>query len=238
VANNAKHPQINLLLTRPKAGSDAFWNGLAPLTRQTLHPIVSPLIRIVPLNISPEFLGDVIFTSVNGVENSPRGEGRIAYCVGATTTKAAVLSGWRAVQKGETADQLVSSFPNGTANTPLTHLAGIHTRGNIAQRLTTAGYEAQHVAVYDQEICPLTRHATEALSSNFPLLVPLFSPRTAHSFADQNKGSAPLHIVALSQEVADQIGDQTWQTLTVSTRPTRLAMVDAVQKVASCVTLG
>ena len=74
--------------------------------------------------------------------------------------------------------------------------------------------------------------------SNFPLLVPLFSPRTAQSFSGQVKGKPPLHIIAMSHEIADQVKDLKPQMLTVSDRPTRLAMIDAVQKVASGMTLG
>ena len=238
MANNAKHPQINLLLTRPIAGSKAFWAALPDETRQSLHPIFSPLIRIVPLNQSLQVAGSVIFSSVNGVENSPQGDERIAYCVGAMTTQAALTSGWNAIQAGETADQLISVLSNKNSNSTLTHLCGVHTRGNIAERLSATGLMTQRIAVYDQEICAMTAQATKALSTNFPLLVPLFSPRTARGFADQNNGHAPLHIVALSQDVVLQAGDLGAQTLTISERPTRSAMIDAVQKVATCVTLG
>lgn len=238
MANNAKHPQINLLLTRPTAGSDAFWNALAPATRQLVQPIVSPLVKIVPLFPDINDFGAAIFTSVNGVESCPKGDGRIAYCVGALTTKAALKAGWQAVQKGETAEQLIAELSKSNANTPLTHFAGTNTRGNIAAKLSEAGIKIGYIAVYDQAICLLTDHAIAALSSNFPLLLPLFSPRTAHSFSDQYKGTAPIHIIALSQDVADQVSDLNWETMTVPKRPTRLAMVDAVQMVTSRVTLG
>ena len=203
-----------------------------------LQPIFSPLIEITRIAQSLEFVDSVIFSSVNGVENSPRGDGRVAYCVGAMTTQAASAAGWRGTQMGETADQLISGLSNSTVRVPLTHLSGVHTRGDIAERLAAAGLSAQRIAVYNQEKSRLTPQAIEALASISPLLVPLFSPRTARSFVDQNKGHAPVHVIALSLEVAEQVGGLNVQTLTVSNRPTRLAMIEAVQKVASRVSLG
>ena len=238
MANNEKHPQINLLLTRPMAGSNAFWAELKVETRQVLKPIFSPLTKIVPIIQKFEILGPVIFSSVNGVENGPKGSGRQAYCVGTTTTKAALLAGWRAIQSGETADQLVANLMKLPDIAPLTHLSGVHTRGNISERLSEAGHFTRRLAVYDQEICAFSGQAHEAIVSNFPLLVPLFSPRTAQSFRGQVKGQSPLHIVAMSYEIADQVRDLKPRMLTVSDRPTRLAMIDAVQKVASGMTLG
>jgi|TARA_B110000908_G_scaffold164675_1_gene213015 uroporphyrinogen-III synthase len=238
VANNAKHPQINLLLTRPMAASHTFWEALNSETRQLLQPIVSPLIKINPITSGLEISGSVIFSSVNGALNGPAGDGRIAYCVGAMTTQAALTAGWAAIQAGETANQLVLNLLNRKVGVSLTHLSGVHTRGNIAEILSAGGVSTKRIVVYDQEVCALTSQATEALSVNFPLLVPLFSPRTARSFADQNNGQAALHIIALSQDVADQVSDLTLETLTVLDHPTRLAMIDETQKVASDLTLG
>lgn len=238
MANNAKHPQINLLLTRPAAASHAIWEALNFDTRQLLQPIISPLIEIVKMTGDPDVTGSVIFSSVNGVLNSTAGDGRTAYCVGMMTTQAALDAGWAAIQAGETADQLVTYLLNRDVGVPLTHLSGVHTRGNIVERLGAAGVKATRIVVYDQKTCALTSQATEALSTNFPLLVPLFSPRTACSFTDQFNGRAVLHIIALSQDVAGQMGDLTWKTLTVLDHPTRSAMIDEIQKAAADVALG
>ena len=220
------------------AASHAFWEALKFETRQLLLPIVSPLIKIIPLTGNFEISGSVIFSSVNGVLNGPAGDGSIAYCVGAMTTQAALTAGWSAIQAGETANQLVSNLLNRNVDVSLTHLSGFHTRGNIAEILSAAGVNTKRIVVYDQENCALTSQATEALTVNFPLLVPLFSPRTAHNFAGQHNGQAGLHIIALSQDVADQVSDLTLETLTLLDHPTRLAMIDKTQKVASALTLG
>ncbi len=238
MANNAKHSQINLLLTRPKAGAEAFWNALGSETQTFVTPIFSPLLKIVALHPNLKKLDSVIFSSVNGVIHSPKGDGKIAYCVGAMTTKAADKAGWEAVQLGDTADQLVNKMQRMTISTPLTHLCGKHTRGNIAQRLMDAGRSTLQIAVYDQKKIQLNRQAREVQDSNFPLLVPLFSPRTASNFAEQNKGSAPLHLIALSQDVADEVKELSNKSLSVAASPTRVAMIDLVQNVTRQVALG
>lgn len=238
MTDNTKHPRFNLLLTRPLAGSKAFWQTLAPEISKSLIPILSPLIEIVPVDCVPYIEGSVIFTSVNGVENSPKGDGRIAFCVGEVTTKAAAAFGWDAFQKGETAQQLIIALSKMPDKSVFTHLAGVHTRGNIAERLSGNGHIARHIAVYDQLKRRFSTEANEALVSNFPLLVPLFSPRTALGFVAQDCGRAPLHIIALSEDVADPVRGLDWETLTVCETPTRTAMVDELQKVVAGMTLG
>ncbi|MEO9457590.1 MAG: uroporphyrinogen-III synthase [Erythrobacter sp.] len=238
MANNAKHPQINLLLTRPKTGAEEFWSALEPSIQNLATPIFSPLLKIISLRPELIDLGSVIFSSVNGVAHSPKGDNKIAYCVGAMTTKAAKKSGWKAVQLGDTADELVKTMQSMDFSTPLTHLCGVHTRGQIAQRLTSAKRPTARIAVYDQKQILLNALAIEAQHSNFPLLVPLFSPRTARNFAKQHKGTAPLYLIALSQDVAAEVKGLSPLYLAVSNSPTRMAMIDVVQNVAREVALG
>jgi uroporphyrinogen-III synthase len=238
VRNNVKHPQIDLLLTRPKAGSDSFWDALSLQARQRLNPIISPLIKIVPLVVEQAEFETVIFSSVNGVKNAPNGAGRTAYCVGAMTTSAALAAGWHATQMGETANQLVARIVKENVDGQIAHLGGTHTRGEIAQRLTSSGLTTVHLAVYDQKLCNLTEQAKDALSSRSQMLVPLFSPRSALRFSDKRSGRDGVHIIAISQEVADQINDNNWGRITVLARPTRLAMLDAVEKAAVQFSLG
>ena len=238
MTDNTKRLQLNLLLTRPLAGSEAFWQALPGEVRSLVVPIFSPLIEIIPTESTPDIEGFVIFSSVNGVENSPLGNGRIAYCVGEMTTNAAVSAGWNASQVGETANQLVTVLAALPEKTVFTHLSGIHARGNIAQLLSAAGHYTRRIAVYDQLQCRFTSEATEAIASNFPLLVPLFSPRTALAFAEQDNGQAPRHLIALSEDVAVPVRKLNWSSLTVCAAPTRGTMIDAVQKVVTSITLG
>ena len=238
MTDNTKRLQLNLLLTRPLAGSEAFWQALSGEVRSLVVPIFSPLIEIIPIESTPDIEGCVIFSSVNGVENSPLGDGRIAYCVGEMTTNAAVSAGWNACQVGETANHLVAVLAALPEKTVFTHLSGIHARGNIAQLLSAAGHYTRRIAVYDQLQCKFTREATEAIASKVPMLVPLFSPRTALTFMEQDIGQAPRHLIALSEDVAASVRKLNWSSLTVCAAPTRETMVDAVQKVVTRMTLG
>lgn len=238
MTDNAQNPQINLLLTRPRESSIAFFDALSHETQQLARPIISPLIKISPLDSAYEILGSVIFSSVNGVKNSPTGNGRTAYCVGAMTTKSASAAGWDAYQMGETADELIANMKHKNNTIPLVHLGGKHRRGDIVNNLSKSGFQIQHFAVYDQPSCKLNPDAGDALASKFPLLLPLFSPRTANIFAGQCRGADHLEIIAFSAEVADQIKQLKFKSLTVLDRPTRMMMTEAVQNVAARMTLG
>ena len=76
-----------LLLTRPRAQSEAFAEALAERLPGRFRPVISPLLEIVPLP-APLDLADVqglIFTSANGVEQfAARTPDRSlpAWCVG------------------------------------------------------------------------------------------------------------------------------------------------------------
>ena len=238
MTNNAQHPQIDLLLTRPRVSSIAFVDALSLDTRKLVRSIVSPLIEISPLFPTYEIIGPVIFSSVNGVRNAPEGEGQVAYCVGAMTTQSARAAGWDAFHMGDNAAELIANVSKKNTSTPLLHLSGKHTRGAISENLTRAGFQVQHFAVYDQKKKMLNNEATDALNSKFPLLLPLFSPRTAHIFAQQHQGSTDLEIIAFSAEVADQVKQLKFKSLTVLDRPTRTKMQEAVQNVAARWTLG
>lgn len=237
MANNAKHPQITLLLTRPQLGSDAFWQALPDALRRKLMPVISPLVRIEPTNM-PVPDGDVVFSSANGVLSGPAGNGRKAFCIGAITTAAATEAGWDAQHIGNTADELVSHLIKITPKSPLLHLSGTHTRGEIAPRLTAAGVQTRNIAVYDQILQPLSDKARDLLGRGNPVILPLFSPRTAHQFAKEFNGHAALHIIALSPAVASSLNGVSAQTLHICAAPTRIDVVEAMQNVTATLPLG
>jgi uroporphyrinogen-III synthase len=238
VANNAKHPQITLLLTRPQRGSQAFWDALPAETRTALTPIHTPLISIEPIANDLPNITNVVFSSANGPLFGPKGHQNIAYCVGAQTKQAAQTAGWIAHQMGNSADELVEQLLQTNPAGPLTHLCGRHTRGDIAARLTTAGIQTTETAVYDQVIQPLSDHANTELRRENPVILPLFSPRTARQFARQYKGCAPLHIIALSSAVAAEVSSLPAENVMICVEPTRNAMLKAVQNVTASIALG
>jgi uroporphyrinogen-III synthase len=83
------------------------------------------------------------------------------------------------------------------------------------------------LVVYDQQAQPLTDAALRRLAANGPVVVPLFSPRTAKLFSAAGPFAAPLHLIAMSDAVAEAAGLIDATSITVAAEPTQPAMVAA-----------
>lgn len=241
-----------LLLTRPAPACRRFLDALDPAAVAPAQVVIAPLLEIVPLAPAPGFsgigrtgIGGVIFTSANGVAAARAldpAPGLPAWCVGAGTTAAAARAGWRAVQMGDCAQELIARLPahlaarpganrqDSPVSEPILHLAGRHRRGDVAGRLRAAGLDVRVVEIYDQRLCPLTAEARAALAGRAPVVVPLFSPRSARQFADQHRGSAPLHLVAISAAAAEPLKSLPFSDLTICPAPTLAAMLTATAR--------
>ena len=80
------------------------------------------------------------------------------------------------------------------------------------------------------ELAESEHHAIDALLSETPLLVPLFSPRTAALFAAELariQAVSPLFIAAMSGEVALEVAELGAQ-IKVANRPDAAAMADSI----------
>ena len=240
MANNAQHPQFPLLLTRPAGGNARLWAGIDPQIQPYLIAVETPLVAIDPVQATLPTEGNVIFTSSHAVALAPAGQGRRAYCVGHRTTQVASQAGWAATCAGETADNLVATLIEQGTQGPLLHIGGVHTRGDVAQRLTQAGIITDHIAVYIQRNLPLTDRAIEHLRQDTPVIIPLFSPRAAAHFQASlyQPPQPPCHIVALSQAVADEIQGSPNVTLHISASPNLASICTQIKNVAVALTLG
>ncbi|CAN0167421.1 unnamed protein product, partial [Chrysoparadoxa australica] len=232
VANNASPDPVPLLMTRPRGAAERFVASLPPDVRDRVRPIYSPLIAIEGLDADVDFKDEAaVFSSANGVAHGPLGAGRRAYCVGAATTRAALARGWAAEERGQTAEALIAGLIAHPPAQPLIHLSGVHTRGDIAARLTAQGIQTRNVAIYDQVAQPLTAEARAAVARGNPLMLPLFSPRTAAQFANQVPKAATVHVIALSDAVADPLVGASYGRVTVAARPDANAMSDEIARV-------
>lgn len=231
-----------LLLTRPAAQSARFAEdavqALGPLT-----VVTSPLLELHFRDVAqPMDAAGVIFTSANGVRAFTRlapGNGLRAWCVGTRTAEAAKAAGFDAVTAGADADGLVARLIEGRPAGPLLHARGVHGRGEIAERLNSAGIETKEAVLYDQRALPLSEEAGDALAGDGPILVPLFSPRTASLFAAAAaEARASLHVVALSPAVAEALGKGPWASVDVAERPDAPAMIAAMAQRLAAVRLA
>jgi uroporphyrinogen-III synthase len=227
------------LLTRPTAQSTRFAASLRKRFGEDLAIIISPL--IAPRFLAASFPGTnptaLVFTSETGVEafsrhqNRPSDLPQRAYCVGGRTAKVARLAGLVPISaQGDAADLIALILQDG-ARGPLLHICGAQTRGNVAQTLTGAGHPTTALILYEQEEQPLTPQAKALLSGERPVVVPLFSPRSATLFLAQVGclgPPAPLICAALSQAVAEPLAGFDGLTLCLAAKPNAAALIDSL----------
>ncbi len=228
---------VTLLMTRAEDASRRFVQRLPGQLRARLRVVTSPLIGVAPVagTLDPAPARGIIFTSGNGVavaSSLTRRRDIPCFCVGRATTEAARDAGWKAACAGRTADELVADLSARRPAAPLLHLRGKHARGNIATRLTAAGVETHEQVIYDQHLLALNARARAALAGTEPVIVPLFSPRTARHFASLCRARAPLYIAAMSKAVAEPLVSLGPSALDVADIPEAQAMAEAVARLA------
>ena len=223
------HTRPVLLLTRPTEASDAVARRFADMP---VEIVISPLIEIeLREGIEvPEGTRGLVLTSVNGARaaGALKGPPMTAWCVGRATARAAEQAGYRAVSADGDATALVGLIQSQHAAGPLAHIRGDHSRGDVAGRLRANGIVCHEVLAYVQHLRPLTQGARTVLGESQSVIVPLYSPRTASAFAESGEFSAPIHIVALSDAVAEEARAANPSSMTVAARPTGAAMIEEI----------
>lgn len=233
------HAHPFLLMTRPAAAGQRFWQGLPQDLRDRLHLVMSPLIETVATGPLPDLrrYDGVILTSAHAVDAfrdlGGHADGLTCFTVGTATARAAAGVGFvtRAAD-GDAGDlvRLVSARAKGQR---LIHLRGTHTRGNVAERLNVANVQTDSTQIYDQRACDLSPEASGVLSGDTPIVVPLFSPRTAALFAASFHGDAPLYLACMSPAVAAEVAHLPAKDLSIAKKPDARAMTATVAPLAS-----
>ena len=229
-----------LLLTRPRPASERFWADQPGDLRNGLRCVISPLLEIIYAPDLPDLKGydGLIATSAHAIGALTAGSAALppdmpCYAVGRATAEAARDAGLRALSAEGDADALVAQVADRAAGQRLLHVHGTHTRGDVAARLQAKGLTVDQVVAYDQGACPLGAEADRALSGQAPVLVPLFSPRTAALFAADYRGTAPLYVACMSAAVAQEIMALSPRRMETALRPTALDMVKVVGSLAT-----
>ncbi|MDO5613369.1 MAG: uroporphyrinogen-III synthase [Paracoccus sp. (in: a-proteobacteria)] len=186
-------PLPTILLSRPRADSDRFAARLAGDPALAPLPVlIAPLLRIEPVPHDPALLAQadaLLFTSAHAVPSAGAGRGRRAWCVGGHTAAAARAAGFDVVEGPGDAAGLAPMIAPVVADL-------IHPRGrHIARDLGARG-----VVVYDQVPQAPPPQALDLLAGQAPVILPLFSPRSARLAADMAAGArAPLWIAPISE---------------------------------------
>lgn len=220
-------PPVTVLLTRPQAASERFARMLRA-AEPAVAAVIAPLMRIVPVphdSAALQAAPVVVLTSAEAVPAAGAGAGRRALCVGGATADAAAAAGF-AVEVGQGGAEallpLIAARPG-----PMIHPHGRH----IARRLPVPG-----MVVYDQVALDPDAALLALLAADAPLVLPLFSPRSAALAAQAAAGArAPIAAVAISDAAAAGWGAPVTATAAL---PDAAAMRDAVLAVWAALTAG
>ncbi|MEX3017630.1 uroporphyrinogen-III synthase [Gymnodinialimonas hymeniacidonis] len=193
----AVHSRPTLLLTRPRAASERFAEGL-----DGFDVVIAPLMEIAPTDepVSLDGISALILTSENAVPFLPKSD-LPAYCVGPRTAESATDAGFAAEVVGPNAEGLIDALIARRPAGPLLHVHGRHTRGDVVGHLQRAGLDARGIAAYAQNQVPANDALRRALEQS-QVIVPLFSPRSAALFAEAaTEASENTILFALSEAV-------------------------------------
>ncbi|MEM6587446.1 MAG: uroporphyrinogen-III synthase [Pseudomonadota bacterium] len=213
--------QLTVLITRPQPGADAFAAML-----QDLRVVVSPLMVIENVDGDLGAADVVVITSAHAI---PALDGQRCYSVGQATTEAARAAGCDAVMAGETAEavaqRVIADKPEGR----IVYARGQHVAFDMVGALQAAGLTASDVVVYDQRDTVLSEEAKALLSETAPVIVPLFSARSARRFFEVCPEGADLRVIAMSEGVADMVPEAQTRNVTISPNPDAATMAEAVR---------
>ena len=224
------HPKATVLLTRPRPQAERF----AATLGANLPVVISPILSIVPRALTVDLTNytGVILTSENAARvlaEVAEVTGLTAWCVGDRTAAGATMLGMQAVSAGGDAASLVELLRQKRPEGALLHAHGAETRGNVAQQLAAEGIPVMTKVIYDQVATALSDQARALLAGPGPVVLPLFSPRSARLVGDAAQhASAQLMIVALSAAVMRAWTGPKPECFTVADHPDAAHMIKAV----------
>lgn len=226
--------QARLLLTRPEAQARAFAEAVRVRFGSDFDPVFAPVLRIVhlPLGLDPYGFDGLIFTSRNAVAafvaSSDLRE-PTAWCVGSATAAAAAEAGFEARSSAGALPALAAQLRSMPRSDRLLHVHGVHTAGDLETLVGADGPQITSTVIYDQLPQPLTTEARVLLAGVTPILLPLFSPRSAALMGEAIlTARAPLHIAAMSPAVAAALPVQAQAGVAMAPHPDARGMLQAL----------
>ena len=214
-----------LLITRPQDAAERF---LAQVKAQLpeVSAIVSPAMKFDSVDVpNPPKAATLILTSAQAVQEAARlGYGCAAVCVGQRTTEMAQAAGMVARFGGQDVQSLIANTRQDRPKGPIVYIRGEHVASDIVTELKP-DLKIDEVIAYRQIAAPLSEAAHRVLEGNLPVVLPLFSPRSA--WLVQVRVTAPLHVIAMSQRVAEAARHLNVSGIETVPEPTSKAMVAA-----------
>lgn len=227
-----------VLITRPEPQASRFAEAVRQRFGRRVEPILSPLMeaRFTGAAIPMEKFGAVIFTSETGVLSArqSRHQGadlpRTAFCVGDRTAEVAAECGFDPVSANGDAQDLLALLLGNRIFAPFLHLRGKESRGEIVGQLQGHDLAATELITYEQIPRDLSPDALKVLETDSPVLVPLFSPKTAHQWSEAIRLRpirAELIHFALSPAVAAELSAG---SVHIADRPSQANLLDVMSQ--------
>lgn len=201
-----------VLVTRSEPGAS---ETAARLRQAGLEPVVESLFAIAPIDVAIPAYDALAFTSANGVRRfamlSPRRDAPV-FCVGERTAQEARAIGYQDVWSAGAAAGALGDLiqRNITTNARLLHAGNEDTRGDLAGRMTAAGFQASFLPIFRavpvETPGPLLA-AHLAGEAKFDAVM-IHSPRAASilaGFAAGTTRQAPLAVAAISTAAAEPL---------------------------------
>jgi uroporphyrinogen-III synthase len=235
---------VPVLVTRPREQAEGFARKLTARFGGKVRPVVAPL-------MAPDFLSPavpdgafaaVIFTSAQGVAGAVRLQADLpkrAYCVGRATAAAAADAGFDAQSSDGDVSDLLDLLLAEPKTGRFLYLRGVDTAGDLENMLIAKDIPVLSLQVYLQRSLPLEAVSRELLRRPDPVILPLFSPRSARIFREAMPADthADLRLAVMSEPVAKAAQDIPHSALVTAARPDAAAMLDAVESLLANVPL-
>ncbi|MEE9388153.1 MAG: uroporphyrinogen-III synthase [Paracoccaceae bacterium] len=225
-------PNPTVLLTRPNAQAQEFRALLGPEVVVVISPVMQIEHLAIPVN------GDAYavfaFASRNGVIAAAKSidlAGRRAITVGDKTAEAAAKFGMITTSAGGTSRDLVQVTKDAKPGGKILFIRGEHSQGDVAENLNSAGIDTDSAIAYRQTPQSLSPVAQGLLCGEEPVIVPLFSARSARLLSDEAikcRACAPLILVAISESVLAAWHGPAPAHVAVANQPTGGAMVKEI----------
>lgn len=234
MARQSRHsPPLPVLITRPEPQATRFAAELTAMLGDSIRPVLSPLMAPAFLSPSLPDADALVLTSETAVQALAGLRGPLpkrAFCVGGRTAEAARSAGLEAISAEGDATALAALILSGPMDGPLLWLRGEDTAGDLAGTLARRGIRLDQAVVYRQDPQPLSPEALALLQGEGPVIVPLFSPRTARLFVDSAQGAvAALYLCSLSAAVDRAAAPLSARSRTIAASPTGGALLADVQ---------
>ena len=235
-----------ILLTRPQAASDRFATEARAALGADWPVLIAPLMRTIWQGALPEMLNlsDVIFTSETALRGFCRLSARRdmrAWCVGARTATAAERAGFAVCQGPGDAQGLAALIAKTCAAKRLFWPHGTDVARNMDDLLVPAGIETVSAVIYNQQPVPLTAAALTLLSGHMPVLLPLFSPRSARLLLQAFSAHtirAPLYLASLGPDVDAATAALMVRQRRVAAQPNAKSLLVTLAHLAEIAALG